>query len=161
MKQPPRNEQQLERFIGSVLRSQPLRRAPPTLEARVLRVLAAEAARPWWLQGFTRWPWMARLVFVPLGLGCVQLSLLATARLASLWQALQHTAPASSAWSGLQRLGDLAQAVQTLGGLLTRGIPAAWIYGGAGLTLLLYAALFGLGAVAFRTLIATPDHLRY
>lgn len=161
MKQPPRNEQQLEQFIGSVVRSQPLRRAPPTLEARVLRVLAAEAARPWWRQGFTRWPWMARLVFVPLGLGGVQLSLLATARLASLWQALQHTAPASSAWSGLQRLGDLAQALQTLGGMLTRGIPAAWIYGGAGLTLLLYAALFGLGAVAFRTLIATPDHLRY
>ena len=157
---PPRDEQQLEQYIGSLLRRQPLRQAPASLESRVLGELALRASKPWWLQGFTRWPWVARLLFLPLGLGLVQLSFLATERLMSLWQALQRSSPGASAESGLQQLSNLSQAVQTLGNLVTRGIPQVWIYGGAGLALLLYAALFGLGAAAFRTLVATSEPVR-
>ena len=157
---PPRDEQQLEQYIGSLLRRQPLRQAPASLESRVLGELALRASKPWWLQGFTRWPWVARVLFLPLGLGLVQLSFLATERLMSLWQALQRSSPGASAESGLQQLSNLSQAVQTLGNMVTRGIPQVWIYGGAGLALLLYAALFGLGAAAFRTLVATSEPVR-
>src|SRR5476651_573061 len=157
LNRPPRDERQLERDIGTVLSRQPLRQAPSTLETRVLRELALQASKPWWLQGFSRWPWAARVLFLPLGLGLVQLSLLTTGRLMSLWQTVQTSAPASSAQSGLQLLGNLSQAVQTLGNMLTHAIPQVWIYGAAGLALLLYAALFGLGAAAFRTLLVTSE----
>jgi hypothetical protein len=156
-----REEGQLEGYIGAVLSRQPLRQAPSTLEARVMRELAMRASKPWWLQGFGRWPWAARVLFLPLGLGLVQLSFLATGRLMSFWQTLQTSAPASKAQSGLQLLGNLSQAVQTLGNMLTHSIPQAWLYAAAGLALLLYAALFGLGAAAFRTLLATSEPVRY
>ena len=158
----PLGEHELEQFIGSVLRQQPLRQAPASLEAAFLRRLAAEAAKPWWLQGFSRWPWIARILFLAMSAGLVQLSYLATARLGSLWQAADHSAPANAARAGLQMLASFGEALQTLGAMVTRNISPVWIYGGAGLALLLYAALFGLGAAAFRTLIdVTPEHARY
>ena len=155
------DERQLERSIGTLLSKQPLRQAPSTLEARVLRELALRASQPWWLQGFSRWPWAARALFLPLGLGLVQLSFVATGRLSALWPALQSSAPGSTAQSGLQLLSNLSQAVQTLANMVTRQISPVWIYGGAGLALLLYAALFGLGAAAFRTLLVTSEPVRY
>jgi len=158
--QPPRDERQLEQYINTVLSHQPLRQAPSTLEARVLRELAVQAAKPWWLQGLSRWPWAARLLFVPVLLGLVQLSILTTGRLATLWQSLQTSAPASAAQSVLQLLGSFTQAVQTLANMVARQVPPMWIYGGAAAALLLYAALFGLGAAAFRTLIANPEPAR-
>ena len=163
MNKPSSDQHDLERFIGTVLRRQPLRRAPASLEARVVQRLALQAARPWWLQGFSRWPWSARVLFLPLGIGFVQLSVLATARLVSFWQTMQQTAPASTARSGLELIANLGQALQTLGNMVARDIPAVWIYGGAGLGLFLYAALFGLGAAMFRTLIVdvTPEPARY
>ena len=160
-KQPPGDPQQLEQFIGAVLRRQPLRQAPATLEARVLRELAQRDARPWWLQGFGRWPWLARLLFLPLGLGFARLSLLATDRVPALWNAIEGTAPAGTVRSGLGLFENLGQALQTLGHMLTQGIPQTWIYGGAGAALLLYAAMFGLGAATFRTLFDAPEPLRY
>jgi hypothetical protein len=157
---PPGDPQQLERFIGKVLGQQPLRQAPATLERRVIRELALRASKPWWLQGFGRWPWVARLMFLPLGLGLVQLSFTAMARLSALWQSLQHSAPASTAQSGLQVLSNLGQTTQALGSLFARAVPQMWIYGGAGVALLLYAAMFGLGAAAFRTLVVTSEPVR-
>jgi hypothetical protein len=161
LNKPPRDERQLEQYVGTLLSRQPLRQAPSTLEARVLRELALRASKPWWLQSFSHWPWAARVLFLPLGLGLVQLSLVTTGRLISLWQTLQTSAPASTAQSGLQALSNLSQAVQTLGNMVTRDIPQVWLYGGVGLALFLYAALFGLGAAAFRTLVVTSEPVRY
>jgi hypothetical protein len=161
LNKPPRDERQLEQYIERVLGRQPLRQAPSSLEARVLREIAVRAARPWWLQGFSQWPSAARALFLPLGLGLIQLSFVTTGRLMSLWQTLQTSSPASSAQSGLQALSNLSQTLQTLGHLVTRGISPVWIYGGIGLALFLYAALFGLGAAAFRTLIVPSEPVRY
>ncbi len=160
LNKPPRDERQLEQYLSSLLGRQPLRQAPASLEARVLRELALRAARPWWLQGFSRWPWIARLLFLPIGLGLVELSFLTTERLSSLWQSLQTSVPASTAQSGLRMLGNLSQAAQTLANMVSHQISPVWIYGGAALALFLYAALFGLGAAAFRTLLVTPEPVR-
>src|SRR5580765_3865165 len=138
LNKPPRDAQQLEQYIATLLRQQPLRQAPTTLESRVLGELALRASKPWWLQGFTRCPWVARVLFLPLGLGLVQLSFLSTERVMSLWQTLQRSTSAASAESALQRVSNLTQAVQTLGSMVSREIPQVWIYGGAGLALLLY-----------------------
>jgi hypothetical protein len=162
MQKPPHDEPELEQYIGRILRAQPLRQAPAGLEARVLQQLALDAARPWWLQGFSRWPWLARILFALVSAGLVALTYFTTDRLGSLSQGLQQTAPANAVRAGVHVFGDFGQSLQTLGEIITKNIPTAWLYGGAGVALLLYAALFGLGAVVFRTLIdTTPEHARY
>jgi len=158
---PSGDQHELEQYIGALLRRQPLRQAPASLETRVLGELALRAAKPWWLQGFGRWPWLARLLFLPVSIVFVKLSLLATDRVLSLWNALQGTAPVGAVRSDLGQFANLGQALQTLGHMLTQGIPQTWIYGSAGVALFLYAALFGLGAAAFRTLFESPEPLRY
>ena len=94
--------------------------------------------------------------------GLVLLTYLTTDRLGPLSLGLQQTAPANAVRAGAQMFSNFGQALQTLGEIITRNIPTAWLYGSAGVALLLYAALFGLGAVVFRTLIdTTPEHARY
>ena len=159
--QPAPDERALEQRIGSVLRQQPLRRAPATLEARVLRELAVRAAHPWWQLGFSHWPRAARILCLPVGMALVPLSFLITSRLLSLWQSVQQSTPANAAQSGWRWLENLGQALQALGNVVTREIPQWWVYGGACAALLMYAALFGLGAAAFRTLFVTSEPVRY
>ena len=155
------DDRQLEQFVGSLLRQQPLRQAPSTLEARVLRELELRGARVWWQSGISRWPWTARILCLPVGAALVWLSFLTTARLLSLWQAVQGSAPANAAQSGVRWFESLGLAMQSLGNLVTHAVPQWMIYGGAGAALLMYAAIFGLGAAAFRTLFAPPAPLRY
>jgi hypothetical protein len=148
MQKPPRDEQQLEQYIGKLLRAQPLRQAPASLAARIEQQLALQAARPWWVQGFSAWPWLARILFAIASAGLVALTYLTTDRLSWISESLQQSSIANATRAGAQMFTNLGHALQTLGGM----IPAAWLYGAAGVALLLYAALFGLGAAAFRTL---------
>ncbi len=55
---------QLERLVGDVLRDQPLRRAPASLEARVLSQIHQRQVLPWWRMSFTQWPMAARVALV-------------------------------------------------------------------------------------------------
>jgi hypothetical protein len=164
MKQPRQSaadERALEQFIGSVLRQQPLRQAPASLEARVLREIELRSAQALRQSGFSRWPWTTRILCLPVGAALVWLSFVTTARLLSLWQAIQVSAPANAAQSGWRWFESLGQALQAIGNLATHAIPQWLLYGGAGAALLMYAAFFGLGAAAFRTLFVTPEPVRY
>ncbi|MGH8254060.1 MAG: hypothetical protein ACRES2_08460 [Steroidobacteraceae bacterium] len=157
MQKPPRDELELERYIGKLLRAQPLRQAPASLQARIEQQLTLQAARPWWVQGFSAWPWLARILFAVLSAGLVALTYLTTDRLSWISQALQQSSIANAARASAQMLANLGHALQTLGAM----IPSAWLYGGIGVALLLYAALFGVGAAAFRTLFdPTPEPVR-
>src|SRR5258708_1815421 len=151
----------LEQFIDGILRKQPLRRAPAGFEARVLQRLAQQAPRPWWLQGFKPWPKAAQLPFFPLPVCLVPLLFRAARPLTALLQSARYSAPLDAAQSAASALGSLGHAAQVVGGLVMREIPAVWIYGSVGLAALLYAALFGLSAAAFRTLVQTPQHAQY
>ena len=150
-----------EQFVDAVLRRQPLRRAPAGFEARVLQRLAQQAARPWWVQGFSRWPKAAQLLFLPLAVGCVPLLFRAASSLSALLQTARQSAPLSAAQSAASTVSSLGHTAQTLADVVMRAIPSIWIYGGVGLAALLYAALFGLCAAAFRTLVLTPQHAPY
>ncbi|MBS0389111.1 MAG: hypothetical protein JSR15_11585 [Proteobacteria bacterium] len=159
---PPRDERELEQYIGKLLRAQPLRQAPASLEARVQQQLALQAARPWWLQGFSAWPWLARLLFGLVGAGLVALTYLTTDRLGWVSDSLQQSTLATTGRGAAQMFANLGHALQLLGEMLTRNVSSAWLYGAAGVTVFLYVALFGLGAAAFRTLFdTTPQHARY
>lgn len=160
--EPPRDERELEQYIGKLLRAQPLRQAPASLEARIQQQLAAEAARPWWLQGFSAWPWLARILFALVSVGLLALTWLTSDRLSRIADSLQQSSLANTGRATAQMFANLGHALQTLGEMLTRNVPSAWLYGAAGVTLFLYVALFGLGAAAFRTLFEhTHEHARY
>jgi len=143
-------EQDLERLLDRTLRELPARRAPPTLESRVLGELARRAALPWWRHSFAHWPRAARTVFV---LTCCGLSGLA--RLGGAWavvgvRSLHETGALSMPW-GRQAMTIMGVAGE-LTALLADAVPPTWLYDGLAVSAVLYAALFGLGVAAYRTL---------
>lgn len=113
-----------------------------------MAAIAASRALPWWHQSFVHWPAPARTGFFGVSLG-----LLVAVTLASVvgWDA---ALAAAGDWMapvvGLRSaLGSVADA----GLIIWQRIPTVWIYGGLAAFGGLYAALFGLGATAYRTLI--------
>lgn len=148
------HEKQLEHAIHRVLRELPERRAPRTLEQRVAAELARRAALPWWKKSFAHWPWAARVLFLLSSAAVVKLLLSAT-----LWaMAGFEVAQLREAFATPLALLD---AIQTAGGaivgaceIVLRSIPALWLYTALVVIAALYATLFGLGAAAYKTLVA-------
>ncbi|HUI59462.1 MAG TPA: hypothetical protein VLX90_04530 [Steroidobacteraceae bacterium] len=154
---PESNPDKLERLVGNLLRDLPARRAPATLENRVLAqvALAGErSAAPWWRRSFVHWPAGARIGFLVASYGFIRLvlagavSAAAFLRLDSLGQG---SYPALTWLRAGASLGGAA--IDTLESLL-RAIPTGWLYGAVIAAVTLYVTLFGLGTLAYRTLYA-------
>ena len=155
MTNPMDKEQGLERAVDQALKGLPLRRAPSTLESRVINELQRRAALPWWRVSFAHWPAAPRVAFV---ITCI--ALVAATILGGV-----------SAFVGVGSLNEMAALVlswahpflavlSSAGGvtaLLVHIIPPLWLYGGMALGIVLYVALFGLGAAAYRTLYLQPS----
>ena len=154
MNELPEKPDPLEQLLDRTLRPLPLRRAPPALQSRVLEELQRRAALPWWRRSFAHWPSTARAVFV-----LVCLALIAMMFLGGNWTADSvrslHASGALSPSPGPQVLAVMMAAGE-LATLLARAVPPAWIYAGLAAGAVLYAALFGLGAAAYRTLYLSP-----
>jgi hypothetical protein len=150
-----------DEFIDALLRQQPLRRAPPGFEERVLRRIAQQSARSWYQLGFSHWPRSAQWLVLPLAAVLMSLLALLDGPLGKLLQGARDSAPVGAAEAAAGALADLGHALQTLGEVVARSIPSAWLYAGAGLAALLYVALFGIGAAAFRTLVMAPQRAQY
>jgi hypothetical protein len=134
----------LERLIDGVARSQPPRRAPASLEARVF---AQIAARPWWSKGFAHWPVLARAAFLVASFGFIKLTLAG-----AIW-AIDFVRTSDVAGvDALHRTGEAVSTTMSLGSLVINSIPPVWLYAGAAVGFTLYAVLFGLGTFAYRTL---------
>ena len=144
----PHNEQKLEQLIHQTLRALPDRKAPRTLESRVLAGIAARQALPWWRQSFAHWPLPARAAFLVLAGGLAAgFVLLGANGSVDLLPAIRgFLAP-------LAQVRAVATFVADLGTTVFRSIPILWLYGVVAFIATLYAALFGLGATAYRTLI--------
>ena len=144
-----------------VLRDLPLRRAPATLEARVLGELRRRAAAPWWHRGFAQWSWSTRTAFAALCSVVMAVSVWGT-----VWP--QHvvllTPQASSGFSlqlpAVQPAFAAMAAARDLALLLARLVPNLWVEWGFGLGALLYMILFGLGAAGYRALYLQPENGR-
>lgn len=143
-----------EELVDQALHDLPLRRAPATLELRVVQALQQRRASPWWRSGFGSWPVGARVAFYLLCSVTVALTALTgpLTHAASLWQS---ASAATLTW--LQPLIAPAATVIDLAAALLRLIPANWWYGALAFAGVFYAALFGLGAAAYRTLYFRPD----
>ncbi len=136
----------LERLFDRTLHELPLRRAPPTLESRVLRELERRAALPWWRLSFAHWPLLARAAFLVICGALISLAFVGGA----MAVAGVRTLP----WA--HEVGGLAASAVNLVALLARIQPPTWFYEGAAVCALLYAVLFGLGAAVYRVLYLQP-----
>lgn len=132
----------LERLLDRTLRELPLRHAPLTLESRVFGELERRAARPWWRRSFAHWPLYVRGAFLVICGVFIRLAFLGGAAVV----AGVHSLPwARQAEMFMVSVGNIA-------GLLGRLAPPTWLYDGIAVCAVLYAVLFGLGAVVYRTL---------
>jgi hypothetical protein len=142
--------EKLESFVDQLVRVQPPRRAPPSLEARVLAQLALQqTSLPWWRRGFTHWPLAARVAFLIASYGFVRLAIAGVMSMIAFVSSREVAGTAIS-WghSGVEALS----ATVSMCSLIVHAIPPSWLYGMAVCGFALYALLFGLGTVAYRTL---------
>jgi len=142
--------QRLESIVGHVVRNQPQRRAPVSLSERVLAQLAVRHANlPWWRRGFGQWPLAARASFLIASYGFMRLAL---AGVMSLGSFVGSREAAGTAISWVDSCANAMSALAAAGSSLLHAIPSTWLYGAAAAGFALYAVLFGLGTVAYRTL---------
>lgn len=145
----------LEQVLSQALRGLALRPAPQTLESRVCGELQRRAALPWWRSGFSHWPVMARAAFVVLGVSLVGALLLGGFSIFGDTRSFDVIAGLLISWA--QPALAIMSTAGGLAALMLRVIPPFWLYGGLTLGALLYVALFGLGAAAYRTLYLQPS----
>ncbi|MHB8476028.1 MAG: hypothetical protein ACYDBZ_07065 [Steroidobacteraceae bacterium] len=138
----PDPQDPLQQLLERALRELPLRRAPPTLEARVCGELTRRAARPWWRRSFAQWPLPARGAFLVLCAVLIRLAFLGGAAAA----AGVHSLP----WA--RQAGVLVVSLANLAAAMAHISPPAWLYEGLAVCGVLYVVLFGLGAVLYRML---------
>jgi hypothetical protein len=149
------SEQKLERVMNQALKGLPLRRAPGTLELRVANELQRRAALPWWRVSFTHWPAAARVAFVVICVALVAATILGGVSAFIGLRSLNEVAALVLSW--VQPFLAVLSSAGGVTALLVHIIPPLWIYGGMTLGIVLYVALFGLGAAAYRTLYLGPS----
>jgi hypothetical protein len=135
---------ELEQLITRALRDQPLRRAPDTLERRVLAQLESGAVTARWRRGFAHWPLAARFAFLAASIGVVKLALSIGSWLTTPLGASTHSfdLPSQVAW-----LQTMVVAISSV----ARTVPSLWVHAGVAFLAILYVALFSIGASAYRT----------
>jgi hypothetical protein len=152
-------DEKLERLVSQVLRDQPLRQAPASLEARVLSELATRARQPWWRRGVASWPVGVR---VPVIAGCAVCVPLVW--VLSLWLAAHLVSVARSRVAGplamLQSTGHTLASLGTLTAHIIQSIPQEWLLGGMIAAGTLYAVLFALVALGYSLLYPRPEYAK-
>jgi hypothetical protein len=148
-------DREIEARLGQALRTLPERRAPATLESRVLDALARRVPMPWWRRSFGEWPAAARIAFGVTSAVLVVLTVLAAAAANANFGSLD----ASHALS-MPVLHDASVffvIARTLSVSLTSIVSSGWVVGCLIAGAALYAALFGLAIAGYRTLYLNAD----
>lgn len=150
-------QRRLERLADRVLHELPARRAPATLEGRVLREIEQRAERPWWRRHFAAWPLAARAALIASCGGSAAAVLLGSPRLAARLAAFGTQPFVAQQIAGLRAAAEAVGSLTRLVQHLAHSIPPAWLVGGLIATALLYVLLFALIAAAYRLLYAIPE----
>ena len=143
-------DDKLERLLQRELSALPLRRAPGTLESRVLGELARRAALPWWQRSFANWPVGPRVIFVLICVALIGATFLGGVSAVLGVRSLTEVGALLLSW--IQPALVVAASAGGLAALLLRLIPPLWLYGSLAVGAMLYVMLFGLGAAAYRML---------
>jgi hypothetical protein len=148
----PQDQDNLEASIHRVLRKLPDRKAPFTLEGRVLAELSRRASQPWWRKSFAHWPSAVRAGFfvgAALAVALVVAGLFVLGRSPGA-QELNAGVSTSRAWFIVAR--DVVAAAGYKVRALAATVPPLWLYGGAATLALSYAAIAAAGAATYRAL---------
>lgn len=150
MQPSPDRPDPLESLIDRTLRAQPLRRAPRTLESRVLAEVARRAALPWWHKSYAHWPAAVRGGF--LVLSALAAAVLFVGFISLSGGGASATLSEQFAWFGAAR--EVLTGVTNAGLTLWRTIPPLWIYTAVACAAVSYATLIAAGAAAYRAFLA-------
>ena len=149
---PDDRAQRLERAVHRALREIPARPAPASLEQRVLAEISRRAALPWWRKSFVHWPVAARAVFIVLLAGVVKVVLMGGVWVMAGFDVAQFREAFGTPVGWMEAGFTVMRAIADFFEILFRNIPPLWLYGGAVALAASYAALFGLGAAAYKAL---------
>jgi hypothetical protein len=149
---PGHDDKQLEETIHRALRELPARRAPHSLEQRVLAEIERRAALPWWRRSFTYWPAAARIGFVVVCAGIVLTALMGRVWIMAGLDPMQLKPAVMQPFAWAENLLVVVRAIASSCEIILRNIPSAWLYGSLLFFGSMYAALFGLGAAAFKAI---------
>ncbi|HET7538120.1 MAG TPA: hypothetical protein VFJ90_16785 [Candidatus Didemnitutus sp.] len=144
--------EELEQFIHQQLRGLPARKAPRTLESRVMAAIEHQASIPWYHKSWNHWPAAVRSAFLAVATGIAGAAVIG---FYLMTQGVDAGAVASEVGSHFEwafRLVSVATWIVNFTNYLISSIPSVWLYSGLAILAALYAAFFGLGAAAYRTL---------
>ena len=144
--------EELEKFIHQNLRSLPPRRAPRTLESRVMAALEQRAAIAWYHKSWAYWPASVRAAFLAVATGVSGAAVAAFYFLSMGVNATELGSELAGKFNGVLRLGSMLTSASDFISLVIRNAPPFWLYGGAAFVVAMYVTFFGLGAAAYRTL---------
>lgn len=147
--------EELEKFIHQNLRSLPPRRAPRSLESRVMAAIEHQAAIAWYHKSWSYWPAAVRVAFLGAG------TAVAAAAVAGFYLVSQGAAVDAVA-------GELGAGFGWVSRIIAGGnwvvnfaqqqigtIPSLWLYGSLAFFAAMYVTFIGLGTAAYRYLYRT------
>lgn len=143
---------QLEQLVHRELRSLPLRRAPRTLESRVLAAIERQSAVAWYHKSWAYWPAAVKAAFLAVGTGVSGAAIAAFYLMGQGADTGALTAAAGERFAGTAALFHVFRWIANYTSETIANIPSLWLYGGLAFVAAMYAAFFGLGAAAYRTL---------
>ena len=144
----PDNDEKIEQLVHRALRELPLRRAPRSLEQRVLAEIERRATLPWWRRSFSHWPTLARVGFVALCAGLVRVVLASSGSVSAEFAPSEFTNAVAQQFSWMESGLVIVRALASFCEIMSRNIHALWLYAGLVFFASAYAAIFGLGAAA-------------
>ena len=144
--------EQLEQLVHRELRALPLRRAPRTLESRVLAAIEHQAAVAWYHKSWAYWPAAVKAAFLAVGTGVSGAAIAAFYLMSQGADTGTLSAVAGERFAGTAALFHVFRWIASYTSETIANIPPLWLYGGLAFVAAMYAAFFGLGAAAYRTL---------
>lgn len=143
-------EQKLEHLLQKTLRELPPRRAPASLEQRVLAELGRRAALPWWRKSYAHWPLLARCAFLLSSAVIAKAVIMSTVWIMLGFESSSAAAAVATPVVWLLSFADLASSWVEFAGAVLSSVPRFWIYAGVVCLTAMYATLFGVGAFVYR-----------
>jgi len=143
---------ELERATARLLEGLQPRQAPQALQARVFAAIERRTRLPWWRMPFGHWPIAARLALVTCSAYLGWLSISAAIWVMAGASSARQAYDASPWFSAVRAAGQFVVFMRHTLATVMHSIPADWIYLSAALAAMLYVAVCGLAAVAYRVL---------
>ena len=119
-----------------------------------MAAIAAREALPWWRQSYRAWPMAARLAFVVVSVGLAAGLMLGTVWAMTDLRSSDVSQVVATPLLWIEMARNAIASLTHVGAVIVRQIPPLWLYGGLAVFAAAYATMFGIGAAAYRTLIA-------